>query len=226
MRTQIIPPKLNSQKGTPIKAATSFTRQAVRRLNRNWVFGLIVGGGLALVLATIGPTLLARFATIDPVVKEETSAQSGLEDRNAVIANRIIITSLGIDAPIIYTDSTTEAGFQEALRQGVVHYPGTALPGQPGNSYLFGHSSDLPWSKGQYKTVFAKLPDIKNGDEIKVSNQRGEAFVYRVFETRIIDPKDTSVLAQDKSRRILSVQTSYPVGTAQKRFLAIAELAP
>src|SRR5687767_11297538 len=71
--------------------------------------------------------------------------------------DRLFIPSLGIDVPLVYIEEKNEAAFQAALRDGVVHYPGTAMPGQPGNAYYFGHSSDYSWSKGEYKNVFATL---------------------------------------------------------------------
>jgi sortase A len=143
----------------------------------------------------------------------------------AAIANLLTVPSLGIQAPIQYVTSTDEASFQRALQDGVVHYPGTADPGDPGNVYIFGHSSDYAWSPGKFKTVLALLPRIKPGDEIQVSDKSGKLYRYRVLETRIVSPKDLSVLDQhDLSRKLLTLQTSYPVGTALRRFLAVAEL--
>jgi HemK-like putative methylase len=68
------------------------------------------------------------------------------------------IPSLSIEAPIQFIDKADEKTFQAALKNGVVHYPGTALAGEFGNMYIFGHSSDYIWSKGHYKTIFAVLP--------------------------------------------------------------------
>jgi sortase A len=139
--------------------------------------------------------------------------------------NTLSIPSLGITAPIVYATSTHESELQNLLQDGVVHYAGTAEPGMAGNCYLFGHSSDYVWSKGNYKTIFATLPNIKLGSEIIVSNKFGKAYRYRVHETIIVDPNDLSVLAQDKGLiNALTLQTSYPLGTALKRFIVIAQL--
>ena len=138
--------------------------------------------------------------------------------------NMLTIPSLNITAPIIYATATSETIFQADLINGVVHYPHTANPGQSGNCYIFGHSSDYIWSKGHYKTVFATLPRIKIGDTIIVSNSAGQQFTYIVKQTLVVSPDQTQYLQQDLSTKMLTVQTSYPVGTALKRFLAIAEL--
>ena len=80
----------------------------------------------------------------------------------------VIVESLGIKAPLQYVDEANEETYQKALRNGVVHYPGTAKPGEYGNVYIFGHSSDNAWSPGDYKTVFALLPRIEIGAKIVV----------------------------------------------------------
>ncbi|HTM69093.1 MAG TPA: sortase [Candidatus Binatia bacterium] len=139
--------------------------------------------------------------------------------------DRLQIPSLGLDVPLVYVQEKTEAAFQAGLRDGVVHYPGTAMPGEPGNAYYFGHSSDYVWSKGSYKNVFATLPEIKQGAAITVSGPDGRAYDYVVIVTRVVSPKDLSVLDQgDGTRSLLTLQTSYPLGTALKRFVAVAEL--
>src|SRR5688572_28784200 len=138
-------------------------------------------------------------------------------------ANNLVIPTLGIEAPIVYVSGTTEHVFQEGLTRGVVHLPGTAEPGEYGNTYLFGHSSDFPWKPGNYKTVFAVLPEIKTGDTIHVSNRAGKLFAYTVTKTLVVGPKDLAVIDQhDNKVRMLSLQTSYPLGTALRRFIVQA----
>src|ERR1051326_7424289 len=61
--------------------------------------------------------------------------------------DRVVVSSVGIDAPIVYVNVKSESAFQEALKSGVVHYPGTAMPGEAGDVYIFGHSSDYSWVK-------------------------------------------------------------------------------
>ena len=144
---------------------------------------------------------------------------------DATAADRIYIPSLGIDAPLVYTEATDERGFQDALGAGVVHYPNTAMVGEGGNAYFFGHSSDFPTKAGEYKTVFALLPKIANGAQVILTNDKGKEYVYEVFETHVVAPTDTHWLAQgDGKEKLLTLQTSYPVGTALKRFLVRARL--
>lgn len=139
--------------------------------------------------------------------------------------NMVWVERLGINAPVIYTQKRTETAFQKALIDGVVHYPGTAMPGKLGNVYIFGHSSDYRWSKGKYKTVFALLTKIDVGDKILVTDDKGKVFSYHVIQKKVVKPSDSSVLSQfGYKKRLLTLQTSYPLGTALKRLIVLAEL--
>jgi LPXTG-site transpeptidase (sortase) family protein len=141
-------------------------------------------------------------------------------------ANHLEIPSLDIRVPIIYVNEQSEKVYQAALINGVVHFPGTPEPGQYGNVYIFGHSSDYIWSKGHYKTVFAVLPRIKKGAEIDISDTQGHQFVYRVIAQKVVAANDASVLDQgNNQKKLLTLQTSYPVGTALRRYVVVAELA-
>jgi sortase A len=100
-----------------------------------------------------------------------------------------------------------------ALRRGVGHIPGTALPGEAGNVGLAGHRD----------TLFRPLKDLKIHDEIRFSTPRGD-FRYEVESLRIVDPSDVGVLAASGGN-VLTMVTCYPffyVGSAPKRFIVRA----
>jgi LPXTG-site transpeptidase (sortase) family protein len=140
-------------------------------------------------------------------------------------ADRLAIPSLKIEAPLIRVTATDEPTLQRGLEQGVVHYPNTAEPGEFGNAYYFGHSSDYAFKGGKYKTVFATLPKIGEGEKIYITNQKGKQFVYQVIEKKIVGPHDIEVLSQGEGKeKLLTLQTSWPLGTALKRYLVIAKL--
>lgn len=137
----------------------------------------------------------------------------------------LAIPSLGIAAPVQYVTEQSEKAFQKALQDGVVHYPGSSMPGQPGNVYIFGHSSDYVWSRGKYKSIFALLPKVKTGAEIKLTDSNGYLYTYLVTNQFVVDPNNVEVLSQEThGKHLLTVQTSYPIGTALKRYVVVAEL--
>lgn len=147
------------------------------------------------------------------------------EDHVEIGPDTLYIASLDIQAPIKYVEGKTEDVFQKALIDGVVQYPGTAAIGEKGNTYIFGHSSDFAFSKGHYKTVFALLPNIEIGADILISNSEGKIYKYKVYQKFVAKKTDVSLLSQQTNgKSILTLQTSYPVGTALQRYIVQAEL--
>lgn len=133
----------------------------------------------------------------------------------------IIIAKIGVRAPVIY-DANFDA-IIERLRTGVVRYEGTADPGQVGNVVIVGHSSDFPWSTGQYKTVFALLDKLTIGDEIVLPFGQNR-YIYRVTESKIVKPSNLTVLERTATPT-LTLISCYPVGTALNRLVIIATLS-
>lgn len=120
-------------------------------------------------------------------------------------------------------EATVEIGGED-LMKSLIHYPGTALPGQPGDTIIFGHSV-LPqfFNPENYKTIFSTLPTLEKGDEILV-NFDGILYRYRVTKMFEVKPSDISVLAQHYDRRYLSLITCVPPGTYLKRLVVRARL--
>lgn len=178
---------------------------------RYYVPSMSVLGSIVDTLA--GVTVANKAALTPPSVAE------------AIPANTLVISSLDVVVPVIYIDEVSEQAFQDGLAKGVVHYPGTARPGEYGNVYIFGHSSDYFWSTGNYKSVFAVLPRIAQGAEVKLSDSAGAVYTYRVFDQKVVSADDVSYLGQyDNKRPLLTLQTSWPIGTALKRYIVQAEL--
>lgn len=187
------------------------------------VFVCIVAVGVVILNA---PYFLKQFSYIFGTTEAPLPAIN--QDNPSVELgepNQIRIPSLNIIAPLQYVTEINEDVFQQALQSGVVHYPGTAEIGQPGNAYFFGHSSDFVFTKGDYKTVFALLPRIKNGAEILVTNKEGKVYHYEVIDQRAVDNDDVEVLDQKEfKQKLLTLQTSYPVGTALRRYIVVGRL--
>ena len=101
------------------------------------------------------------------------------------------------------------------LRVAVGHIPGTALPGQPGNSGFAAHRD----------TFFRPLKAVREGDEILVTTPSG-VYRYAVTGTRIVEPQDLSVL-DPTADATLTLVTCYPfeyIGNAPQRFIVRAAL--
>jgi len=115
-----------------------------------------------------------------------------------------------------------EQDIQSALRSGVIHYPGTALPGDGGNVVLTGHSSYYAWDPGRFKDVFALLHDVQLGDRVVLFfNQK--KYTYEVDSRVIVLPQQVDVLAATDHEQ-LTLITCTPIGTNLKRLVLTARL--
>ena len=144
---------------------------------------------------------------------------------------RLVIPKIGRNVPLVkmsdkyITDDLWgkfEKEVQKSLRDGVIHYPGTANPGQVGNAFFTGHSSYYPWDKGEYKEVFANLNQLDKGDEYIIYFQQ-EKYKYKVTEVKEVRPSDVNVLEQSENKKMSSLMTCWPLGTALKRLVVVAE---
>lgn len=164
-----------------------------------------------------------------PEIKEEqalTEQPAVVFDDNSkeIPPNYIVIPRLHVSAPIVYIETTEEKAQQEALQNGVLRYFRTAPVGQKGNTVLLGHSSDFLANRGDYKTVFASLPEIKKGDLVYLTNDH-TLFSYQIMNTDIIKPEDVFILDQrHQEDYFLTLVTSYPINSALRRFIAEGQL--
>lgn len=142
---------------------------------------------------------------------------------------RIIIPRINKNVPVVTVSSEAlinrdwgmlEQQIQEALRDGIVHYPGTAFPGQDGNVVVTGHSSYFPWDPGRFKDVFALLHDVRIGDSIYIYYEQ-ERYEYTVYDTEVVLPTQVDVLTQTGDNR-LTLITCTPVGTNLRRLIVLA----
>lgn len=145
--------------------------------------------------------------------------------------DRLIIPKIAKNIPLVAaTDAalrrgdfkTFEKDIQDALRYGVVRYPGTAEPGDPGNVFITGHSAYVFWDQGRYKEVFARLSELEPGDTYVIVYAE-KLYHYRVTRKFEVSPKDISVLEQPRDKRMSTLMTCTPVGTTLRRLIIQAE---
>jgi LPXTG-site transpeptidase (sortase) family protein len=160
-----------------------------------------------------------------------TNETHGASFELAPYENRIVIPKIGKNIPLVdvaidhgASFETMHEVFMEELRKWVVRYPGTALPWETGNVFIFGHSSNFPWVKSDYNDIFALLDKLEKDDEIIIYYMQ-KKYVYRVTDHKEVKPGDVKTLeSRDKSRKELSLMTCWPVGTTLDRLIVFAEL--
>ncbi len=102
------------------------------------------------------------------------------------------------------------------LKKAPGHYPGTPLPGQPGNAAIAGHRTT-------YGAPFFELQQLETGDEIMVRTLQGE-FRYLVDRTMVVRPDQVEVLDPTEDTR-LTLTTCNPRFSARQRLIVSAVLA-
>lgn len=139
---------------------------------------------------------------------------------------KLIIPKINVEVPVDYSVNTlSETQIQDSLRDGATHYslPGaSAVPGQNGNTVILGHSSNDIFNQGKYKFVFVLLDRLQPGDVFYL-NYNSTRYIYKVTETKVIDPTDVQALEIGNDKPMATLITCTPPGTALKRLLVFGE---
>jgi sortase A len=156
----------------------------------------------ATVATTVAPT--TTTTEVDPGLVPLLGAKPG--DAVAILQikkiglKKIIVSGVGV----------------EQLREGPGHYRTTALPGQRGNAAIAGHRT-------AYGSPFKEVDKLEPGDEITVTNVLKETFVYKVRDTKIVEPTAVDVLAPS-DEAILTITSCHPLYTANQRIIVTSVL--
>lgn len=105
---------------------------------------------------------------------------------------RLQVPRLGVDQVVLSGASGRTLAF------GPGHIPGTAAPGETGNSVLSGHRD----------THFRFLRDLQPGDRIELTPASGVRRMYAVVSAEVHDQNDLWLLDQGQS--LLTLITCYP----------------
>jgi Sortase domain len=129
---------------------------------------------------------------------------------------------------------------QRLLINGIVHIGFTPQPGDVGNSYIVGHSSNFSSVPSDYNYIFRPLQERSQiGEEFFVYDKDGRELKFNVFEVKTIKQEETNIayfggsesedLYSKTGKRVVTLQCSileYVKGTLQptKRWLTRGEL--
>ena len=134
--------------------------------------------------------------------------------------NLLEMSQFNIKVPILEVETPDSETIYKKLKQGVVLYPGSDIPGN-GYSIIIGHSSQYPWSPGRYKSVFSLLNQLEQGDRIYVFWDQ-KPLVFEVRDKNIFLPwpkgtESTETIFPPSDEITLILQSCWPVGIASKR---------
>lgn len=104
----------------------------------------------------------------------------------------------------------------DQLAQGVGHYPGTALPGAPGNVGLAGHRLG-------HGSPFLQFDDLEVGDRVIVE-QGSTTWVYRLTTPPRRVPADAVWVLDQRDRAEITLTTCWPLWGSSERLYVTGEL--
>ncbi len=126
---------------------------------------------------------------------------------------RIDLPRLGINLPIAEGDVERDVVIQKTPENFAFHFPGTAIPGTVGNSYLYAHART---------GMFLSLWNARIGDQVSITTPAGVELKFVVTEVHPrVPPADTSWLQPSADER-LTLQTSTGPNRDDPRFVVIA----
>jgi len=169
----------------------------------------------------------SSFLLLLPDKKSELKSFEWVDIPVVPTDNRLVVPKLGKSIPLVNMSveniegenwNDLEKQIQDGLKLGVVHYPGTAKPGQYGNVFMTGHSSYYPWDPGKFKDVFATLGKLEVGDRYYVYYDQ-KKYTYQVVDKKEVKPNNVDVLSQPTDKKISTLMTCTPVGTTLRRLI-------
>lgn len=149
-----------------------------------------------------------------------TSVPVGAHFAPEELANaKVIIPKIELEKPLTFPVNTDKQTIDEALMGKIMHYPGTALPGNLGATTLLAHSAPITW--GPSYRVFNKIDQLTAGDDIIVYVGE-QSFVYQVKRHFLINPGDQ--LPVDTTKKTAYLLTCWPPNTGKQRMVVEAEI--
>jgi sortase A len=170
-----------------------------------WIFGLLnIGYWVQL-------SLKARLSQIQGARElERPGASTSSSLLTGDVVGRLEIPRLSMSAIVF------EGADHDVLERGAGHLPGSALPGDRGNTVVAAHRD----------TFFRSLRGIRVGDVVKIHRPRRDSN-YVVQSARVVEPDEVDVLGPT-TEPALTLITCYPfrfIGPAPERFVVRAVLA-
>ena len=176
---------------------------------------LLIGLRPAAPAAVLPPAVAAATTSPSPSQTGSPIASVPIATPTPAIPDgyRIKIARLAIDLPIVEGDLERDAVRQETPENVALHLPGTAIPGDGSNTYIYAHAR---------RGMFLNLWSAREGDEVVVVTPSGRELRYVVSEVHPrVDPTDISWVARTAGER-LTLQTSTGPNSGDPRFVVVA----
>ncbi|MBI2609609.1 class E sortase [Candidatus Giovannonibacteria bacterium] len=158
-----------------------------------------------------------------PAVSESETVP---EDENARISFeggvQLVIPKAGVQSQIVFPIKNDWDYLTASLLKGPVHYPGSVMPGEVGNMFVFGHSAGVLNPRNKNSIVFNNLKELKYGDAIYMRSN-GYEYAYKVLNVQIRRAEDAEIDFHTDGRKILTLSTCKIFGANEERYIVEAE---
>lgn len=136
-------------------------------------------------------SLYFTYQRYSPVRLSFQNIPSSVKHSAKEIPTEIFIKNLHLDLPII--QSKISNGKWEATTKGVSFLNSSPIPGEKGNSILYGHN---------FPNLLGNLQQVKPGDEVQIVMNDKSVRSFIVEYTSIVTPDQTHILSQTLDKRI------------------------
>lgn len=196
--------------------------QSPRQFHPLTVIGLTcIAAACFIVFTTYWPIIATEIGYDIRTVAPKISAPRPIQpiDRNY----GIVIPKIGANAHVIANvDPFNSRAYQAALSKGVAQARGSGTPGQPGNVFLFSHSSVNFYEATIFNSVFYLVDKLAKGDLVQIY-YKNTVYLYRVTDKVFVKPNAVQYLKPITNKETVTLMTCWPPGTSYERLLVIAE---
>lgn len=155
-----------------------------------------------LTTTTTVPTTVPTSRPVDPPA-------NAYADEPHVVLGTMEIPKLGLSVPLNQGISL------KSIDRGPSHWPGTAIPGNVGNTVIAGH-------RVTHSKPFRHIDSLVAGDEI-IFTVDGTRSVYAVTDHEVVTPDATWIVTQTEDARA-TLFACHPPGSARYRYVVRAAL--
>lgn len=184
---------------------------------------LLIGVGVWLMAdgappAAVQPTPTVTpsgFATSQPATTTVPTASAATSPAVRPIPDgyRVQMPRLRIDLPIKEGDIARDIDDQQTPEHAAFHLPGTRIPGEGSNSYLYAHART---------GMFLSLWEAREGDEVIIVAPDGTQLRYVVSEVHPRIPATETKWVQPTPTERVTLQTSTGPNPQDPRFVVVA----
>lgn len=127
------------------------------------------------------------------------------------LPTRIIIPKAGLDL-LVYPAKVVN-NLWETSEEGASYLLGSGVPGKEGNVVIYGHNKNY---------LFGPIRWLKENEEIKVINKKGEEYRYKIVQTKTVTPEAIEVLepTEDATLTLYTCTGFFD----RERFIVVARL--